>query len=85
MELRGLAPHTSKIFDSICKLECIKSYYLVGETALSLQLQNRLSEDLDFMSWATNKNQKTEVDWVKIEKYRFKLMARYVLDEPMQA
>ena len=68
MELSGLAPHTSKIFDSICKLECIKSYYLVGGTALSLQLQNRLSEDLDFMSWATNKNQKPEVDWVKIER-----------------
>ncbi len=66
--MKALAPHTSKIFESVCKLDCIKNYCLVGGTALSLQLQTRLSEDLDFMSWISNKNQKPEVDWVKIEK-----------------
>lgn len=63
-----LAPHTSRIFDDVCKLDCIKSYFLVGGTALALQLQARLSEDLDFMSWTSNKSQKPEVDWVNIEK-----------------
>lgn len=66
--MQALALHTSKIFESVCKLDCIKNYCLVGGTALSLQLQTRLSEDLDFMSWISNKNQKPEVDWVKIEK-----------------
>lgn len=66
--MKALALNTSKIFESVCKLDCIKNYCLVGGTALSLQLQNRLSEDLDFMSWISNKNQKPEVDWVKIEK-----------------
>ena len=66
--MNALAPQTSKIFDDICKLYCIDGYCLVGGTALSLQLQNRLSEDLDFMSWITRKNQKPEIDWVKIEK-----------------
>ncbi len=66
--MQALALHTSKIFEIVCKLDCIKNYCLVGGTALSLQLQNRLSEDLDFMSWISNKNQKPEVDWVKIEK-----------------
>lgn len=66
--MKALALHTSKIFESVCKLDCIKNYCLVGGTALSLQLQNRLSEDLDFMSWISYKNQKPEVDWVKIEK-----------------
>lgn len=66
--MKALALHTSKIFESVCKLDCIKNYCLVGGTALSLQLQTRLSEDLDFMSWISNKNQKPEVDWVKIEK-----------------
>ena len=66
--MNALAPQTSKIFDDICKLHCIDGYCLVGGTALSLQLQNRLSEDLDFMSWITRKNQKPEIDWVKIEK-----------------
>ena len=49
--MRGLAPQTSKIFDRITQLECIKPYVLVGGTALSLQLGTRQSEDLDFMRW----------------------------------
>lgn len=64
----SLAPHTSKLFDDVCKLDCIQNYCLVGGTALALQLQNRLSEDFDFMSWIAYKGQKQEVDWVKIEK-----------------
>jgi predicted nucleotidyltransferase component of viral defense system len=35
---------------------------LVGGTALSLQLNHRLSEDLDFMRWQKVKNEKMEVD-----------------------
>lgn len=64
----GLAPHTNKIFDKVASLECIKSYILVGGTALALQLKTRLSEDLDFQSWKHYKSQKQEVDWVNIEK-----------------
>jgi len=64
----GLAPHTSKLFDRIASLECIKPYYLVGGTALALQLDTRLSEDLDFMNWKLQKGQNLEVDWVAIEK-----------------
>lgn len=64
----GLAKHTAKIFESISRLECIKSYVLVGGTALSLQLNTRLSEDLDFMSWRKSRNEKREVDWPNIKK-----------------
>lgn len=64
----ALAPHTSELFGQITKLECIKPYLLVGGTALSLQINSRLSEDLDFMSWKTPKSQKQEIDWVAIEK-----------------
>ena len=64
----SLAPHTEEIFDQITLLECIKDYTLAGGTALSLQISNRLSEDLDFMKWRTTKNQKELVDWIKIEK-----------------
>jgi predicted nucleotidyltransferase component of viral defense system len=66
--MNALAPHTSKIFDQICSMECIKPYFLVGGTALALQIKNRFSEDLDFMSWKSNKSEKLEVDWVAIEK-----------------
>lgn len=66
--MNGLSSKTSAIFESISKLECIKPYLLVGGTALSLQLGTRLSEDLDFMSWRTHKNEKREVDWHGIKK-----------------
>ena len=64
----ALAPHTNKIFDQICSLECIIPYFLVGGTALALQIENRLSEDLDFMTWKSQKSEKLEVDWLAIEK-----------------
>ena len=66
--MKGLAPHTQKIIESVSRLECIKPYTLVGGTALSLQLRTRQSEDLDFMKWRTSKNEKMEVAWYQIEK-----------------
>lgn len=66
--MKGLAAKTQKIFDKISKLECIKEYTLIGGTALSLQIQNRLSEDLDFCKWKEHKRDKHEVDWPEIEK-----------------
>ena len=64
----SLAPHTGLIFDAVSRLDCIREYLLVGGTALSLQIQNRQSEDLDFMKWRTSKDVKPEVDWPKIRK-----------------
>lgn len=49
--MKGLAPHTLQVFEAVSKLDCIKSYLLVGGTALSLQMGTRQSEDLDFMKW----------------------------------
>lgn len=66
--MNGLAAHTSTIFESVTKLDCIKPFVLVGGTALSLQLGTRLSEDLDFMSWRKSRTDKCEVDWVGIKK-----------------
>lgn len=66
--MKGLAPHTMQIFDAASQLECIEPYYLVGGTALSLQLGTRESEDLDFMLWRTSKNEKMEIAWYQIKK-----------------
>ncbi|MBE6272620.1 MAG: nucleotidyl transferase AbiEii/AbiGii toxin family protein [Bacteroides sp.] len=66
--MKGLAPHTSHIFEAVSALECIKPYLLVGGTALSLQINTRQSEDLDFMTWRTSKTDKQEVAWYQIEK-----------------
>jgi len=66
--MRALAPITDELFDKVTQLECIKSYVLVGGTALALQINHRQSEDLDFMSWKSSKLQKQEVNWVDIER-----------------
>lgn len=66
--MKGLAPHTQRVFESVSKLDCIKPYLLVGGTALSLQIGTRQSEDLDFMKWRTSKTEKMEVEWYQIEK-----------------
>ncbi len=56
--MKGLAPHTLQVFEAVSKLDCIKSYLLVGGTALSLQMGTRQNEDLDFMKWHTSKTEK---------------------------
>ena len=59
--MSGLAPQTSEVFERITRLECIKPFVLVGGTALSLQLNKRQSEDLDFMCWKKSAKDKPEI------------------------
>lgn len=66
--MKGLAPNTQKIFEAVSTLDCIRPYLLVGGTALSLQINTRQSEDLDFMKWRTSRKERPEVDWSGIEK-----------------
>jgi predicted nucleotidyltransferase component of viral defense system len=66
--MQGLTENANKIFEAISKLNCIKGYTLIGGTALSMQINKRLSEDLDFCKWATNlKTDKPIVDWPTVE------------------
>lgn len=65
--MNGLAPHTGLLFNQLSGLECIKPYLLVGGTALSMQIGNRQSEDLDFMKWRTFKEEHREVEWAQIK------------------
>ena len=44
----GLRENTLQVFDQVSRLECIKDLYLCGGTGISLLLQHRQSEDLDF-------------------------------------
>ena len=44
----GLTDSTKEVFESVSKLECIKDLILCGGTGISIQLNHRLSEDLDF-------------------------------------
>ena len=66
-DFKGLAPHTADLFEEMSQLDCFKEYCMVGGTALSLQLDHRLSEDLDFCRWKTRKDETISVDWTVIE------------------
>lgn len=66
--MKGLAPQTTEVFERITRLECIKPFVLVGGTALSLQLNKRQSEDMDFMCWKKNAKEKSEVPISAIKK-----------------
>lgn len=67
-QYKGLTPQTNKIFLPVSQLNCIKPFTLVGGTALALQIGNRESEDLDFMSWRQKEKEKREVNWPTIKK-----------------
>ena len=67
--MQGLVENTAKLFEAVSKLKCIQDYTLIGGTALALQINKRLSEDLDFCRWSTNlRTDKPTVDWPAIEK-----------------
>ena len=44
----GLRNNTLQVFEKVSRLDCIKNLYLCGGTGISLLLQHRQSEDLDF-------------------------------------
>jgi len=67
--MKGLSPDTEAVFNSIKRFEIFKEYILVGGTALSVQIDHRLSEDLDFCKWQDDpKILSKEIDWPEIEK-----------------
>lgn len=70
MNLKGLSKHSLKVLDAIKKSDLLQEYVLIGGTALSLQINNRLSEDLDFCKWQNNPEiQNKEVNWPELEKF----------------
>ncbi len=44
----GLTESTKEVFIDVSKLDCIKDLFLCGGTGQSIQMNHRLSEDLDF-------------------------------------
>jgi len=73
----ALVEKTLKVIETISKMEFVKSYFLVGGTALALQLKHRLSEDLDFMCWKQSKKDKQNIN---IEKIKAELIQYFTID-----
>lgn len=66
--MTGLAPKTLKVFKDISTLSCIQEYVLVGGTALSLQINHRLSEYLDFCKWSDTSSAKSGIPFKQIHR-----------------
>ena len=65
--MKGLTTKTDKIFNTLSKLSSVKEFSLIGGTALSLQINHRLSEDLDFCKWKKHKNDNPTINLSLIE------------------
>lgn len=74
----ALVEKTLKVIEAISKMEFVKSYFLVGGTALALQLKHRLSEDLDFMCWKSNKKDRININ---IDKIKNELAQNFTVDK----
>lgn len=65
--MQGLASNTQKVFDKVSRLKSIEGYVLVGGTGIALQINHRLSEDLDFCRWVPKTNATYAVSVKEIE------------------
>jgi predicted nucleotidyltransferase component of viral defense system len=73
----ALVEKTQKVIEEISNMEFVKSFYLVGGTALALQLQHRLSEDLDFMCWKQSQKDKQNIN---IEKIKNEIVKKFTIN-----
>jgi predicted nucleotidyltransferase component of viral defense system len=78
----GLAPKTKEVFPSAVQLSCIKDYVLVGGTALAIQINHRLSVDLDFCKWIDTTSAKDGIDFRGIEE-ELKIKYQKVIPNPI--
>jgi hypothetical protein len=66
--VKGLSEETARVFESIKTLDVLNDYLLIGLTALSMRIEHRLCEYLDFCKWQDDPSlKKKEVDWPDIE------------------
>ena len=73
-----LVDKTLQVIKPISQMEFVKSYFLVGGTALALQLQHRLSEDLDFMCWKQSQKDKQNIN---IEEIKNELASEFTINK----
>lgn len=82
--MEGVNSSTEKVLISLSNSDLIKDYTMIGGTALSIQINARISEDLDFCIWQDRIGENLyEVKWAKIEEFlekEFKIVSRDLLD-----
>lgn len=65
--MKGLTPNTTEVLEKISSLDMLREFMLIGGSALALQIQHRLSEDLDFCKWKSPGDDNPTINWKDIE------------------
>jgi len=80
--MKGLTDNTSNVLTVIAQSDFLTEYTFIGGSALAVQIEHRLSEDLDFCKWKSSVDNKPSVNWPEIEKYitPFGIKDRNILD-----
>jgi hypothetical protein len=65
--MQGVTQKTADVLQQISTLNCLKDYILIGGTALSIQINHRLSEDIDFCKWKTTNSEIPKVNRFQIQ------------------
>lgn len=81
--LKSLLPNTKAVLLELSKLHMMKSFTFVGGSALSIYLNHRLSEDLDFFSADKELNTTkilNEINFLKLDEIRIINSSKIQLD-----
>jgi predicted nucleotidyltransferase component of viral defense system len=65
--MKGLTEGAAKTLNGLSGCDFIKNYTFIGGSALAVQIEHRLSEDLDFCKWKVHEQDKPTVDLAEIE------------------
>jgi len=82
--MQGINKQTERVLLTLSDSDLFEDYTLIGGTALSLKINSRISEDLDFCIWQDRIEGKLyEIRWSRIEKFlqsKFKSVKMNLLD-----
>ena len=68
--MNGINKQTEMVLMTISESDLFKDFTLIGGTALSIEINSRHSEDLDFCIWQDRIEGKLyEINWSRIEKF----------------
>lgn len=68
--MQGINKQTELVLRTLSESDLIKDYTLIGGTALSIEINSRISEDLDFCIWQDRIEGKLyEIKWSDIETF----------------
>ncbi len=68
--MQGINKQTEMVLLTLSESDLFEDYTLIGGTALSIEINSRISEDLDFCIWQDRREGKLyEIRWSSIEKF----------------